>query len=120
MGSLDVDPEIVIGFRGIWPKSVHRDPTLQKRGVATITFFQLDDVTARKTLLLQRAWLVVALHGQLVQGQKPKPVASVSKMLASGSPHTNCARSFERLFRANQAEAAVVAAEAHDFLISRS
>ena len=102
VGSLDVDPEIVIGFRGIWPKSVHRDPTLQKRGVATITFFQLDDVTARKTLLLQRAWLVVALHGQLVQGQKPKPVALVSKMLASGSPHTNCARSFERLFRANQ------------------
>ena len=55
-----------------------------------------------------------------MQGQKPKAVAWANKMLASGSLHTNCARSFERLFRANQAEAAVVAAEAHDFLISRS
>ena len=28
VGSLDVDPEIVIGFRGILPKSVHRNPNL--------------------------------------------------------------------------------------------
>ena len=120
VGSLDVDPEVVISFRGIWPRSVHRSPTLQKRGVATITFFQLDDVTARKTLLLERARLIVALHGQLVQGQKPKAVELVNHMRSAGSPHTNCARSFERLFRSNQREAAAVADEAHDFLSSRS
>lgn len=120
IGSMDIDPERVISFRGIWPRSVHRNPSLQKRGVATIAFFQLDDVVERKNLLRERATLLVMLHGQLVQGQEPKAVAFVNNMLASGSPHTNCARSFERLFRANQTEAAAVADEARDFLISRS
>ena len=120
MGSLDIDPEKVISFRGILPQSVQRDPTLKERGRATIAFFRLDDVSTRKNLLRDRALLIVTLHGQLAKDRDKNAVALVDTLLAAGSHHTNCARSFARLFRANRADADTVAEGARKFLISRS
>ena len=119
----DVDPEEVISFRGILPRSEHPDPNLKQRGLATIAFFGLDDVNARKNLLCERAPLVILLHGQLAKATDRGDAtanALVESLLASSFPHANCARSFARLFRDDRAEADAVAQEAEKFLLSRS
>ena len=123
IGSRDADPEEVISFRGIFPRSEHPDANLKQRGLATITFFGLDDVTARKTLLRDRAQVVVLLHGQLAKATDQHDAAAralAERLLASCSPHANCARSFARLFREDRADADAVAEEAKNFLLSRS
>lgn len=123
IGSEDVDPEDVVSFRGIFPRSEHADPDLRKRGLATITFFGLDDVNARKNLLRERAQIVVLLHGQLAKATDRHAAAArelVDSLLASSAPHANCARSFARLFRDDRAEADSVAEEAEKYLLSRS
>ena len=123
IGLLDVDPEEVISFRGIFPQSEHADPNLKQRGLATITFLGLDNVNARKNLLRDRAWIVVLLHGQLAKATDQGDAAAralVKSLLASSAPHANCARSFARLFQEDRAEADAVAEEAEKFLLSRS
>ena len=123
IGPGDVDPEEVISFRGIFPRSKHTAANLKQRGLATITFFGLDDVNARKNLLRERAQVVVLLHGQLAKAADQHDAAArvlAESLLASSSPHANCARSFARLFRENRADADAVAEEVVKFLRSRS
>ena len=123
IGSRDVDPEDVISFRGVFPRSEHTEPNLKQRGLATIAFFALDDVNARKNLLRERAQVVVLLHSQLAKSTDQGDAAAralVKSLLASSSPHANCARSFARLFREDRAEADAVADEAAKFLRSGS
>ena len=123
IGSGDIDPEEVISFRGIFPRSEHADPNLKQRGLATITFLGLDDVNARKNLLRDRAWIVVLLHGQLAKATDQGDAAAralAKSLLVSNSSHSNCARSFARLFQEVRAEADAVAEEAEKFLLSRS
>ena len=123
IGSMDVDPEDVISFRGVFPTSEHTDSTLKQRGLATIAFFALDDVSARKNLLLERAMVIVVLRGQLAKATEQHDAAAralAGSLLASSSPHANCARSFARLFREDRADADAVAEEAENFLLSRS
>lgn len=125
IGHLDVDPEAVIDFHGIFPRSTSDDPTTRLRGLATIAFFSLDDVIARKNLMKERASVLLLLHAFLVrtddQGDAAaESAALVEKMLEPTSPHTNCARSFVRLFRSDPAQAAVVAGDAGTFLRSVS
>ena len=123
IGSRDVDPEEVISFRGVFPRSEHTGPNLKQRGLATIAFFALDDVSARKILLRERAMVIVVLRGQLAKATDQHSVsarARAGSLLVSSSPHANCARSFARLFREDRAEADAVAEEAENFLLSRS
>ena len=125
IGSLDVDPEEVITFHGVFPKSTSADRTSRLRGLVTIAFFGLDDVIARKNLLKERAWVVLSLHAFLVgSGERgdaaAESAAHVEKMLEPTSPHTNCARSFARLFRSDPDQAADVARLVGKFVHSGS
>ena len=123
IGSGDVDPQDVLSFRGVFPRSEHTDPNLRQRGLATITFFGLDDVNARKNLLRERAIVIVVLRGQLAKATDQHDAAAralAESLLVSSSPHANCARSFTRLFREDRAKADAVAEEAENFLLSRS
>ena len=125
IGRLDVDPEEVITFHGIFPKSTSDDRASRLRGLVTIAFFDLDNVIARKNLMKERAHIVSLLHTFLVRAEDRRstaaePAALVETMLASTSPHTNCARSFARLFRSDPAQAAEVAGLAETFLHSGS
>ena len=122
-GSMDVDPEDVISFRVVFPRSEHTSQNLKQRGLATIAFFALDDVSARKNLLRERAMVIVLLRGQLGRATDHHDAAAgafAESLLASNSPHANCARSFTRLFLEDRAEADAVAEEAENFLLSRS
>ena len=123
IGRLDVDPEDVISFHGILPQSTSADPLSRLRGLVTIAFFGLDDVISRKNLMRDRATIIVLLHGSLVKAEthgETETAELVGSLLAPTASHTNCARSFERLFRSNRTEADEVAGVALRFLISGS
>ena len=100
----------MIEFDGVFPRSDATDPLLKQRGSVTITCFGLDDVRARKNLLKERAQVILALHAMLVEAERGDPDASavVDTMLAPTAPHTNCARSFGRLFHADRPRADAV------------
>ena len=123
IGSIDIDPEHVVSFHGIFPQSRHADEAVKQRGSATIAFFGLDDVDKRKDLLLERGKLIILLHSQLSKAadQNDRTASEISAVLCtSSSPHANCARSFERLFFENRAEADEVADLATNFVLSKS
>ena len=123
IGRLDIDPEEAITFYGYLPQSKSTKPHMRLRGLVTISFFGLDDVFGRKTLLKDRAWVIIALHEFLVETEDEKDkqkAALVQDMLKSSSRHTNCARSFKRLFDADRTEAAIVADLAEKYFLSGS
>ena len=116
IGDLDVDPEDVINFYGILPRST------SQRGLVTIIFFDLDNAIGRKQLMRDRARLIVCLYPQLQMAQHSsvEAAAFVAKTCAESEPHTNCARSFVRLFQCDQAAAGRVADEANKYFVSGS
>lgn len=122
IGRLDVDPEDVLSFHGLLPRSHSEDPHLRLRGLVTIDFFGLDDVIGRKDLMRQRAWVIVFLHQELLKASKEdrEAAAQVTRMVAPTAEHANCARSFERLFHSNRTKADEVAYSVYKFLLSGS
>ena len=123
IGRLDIDPEEVITFYGYLPQSKSTKPHLRLRGLVTIFFFGLDDVFGRKTLLKERAWVIISLHLFLVEAEDNKnkqTAALVQEILKPSSRHTNCARSFKRLFHSDRTKAAEVARLAEEYILSRS
>ena len=123
IGSVDIDPEDVISFSGILPQSLSDDPILRLRGLATIVFFGLDDVVARKNLMRERAEVIVLLHYWLAKAEDQEDidaVAHVERMVASAAQHANCARDFKRLFNSDRPQARKVADDVERFLLSIS
>ena len=123
IGRLDIDPEEVITFYGYLPQSKSTKPLLRMRGLVTISFFGLDDFNDRKTLLKERAWVIIYLHFLLVEAEDKKDKQSsalVQNTLNPSSKHTNCARSFKRLFDDDRTKAAEVADLAKKYILSGS
>ena len=123
IGDVDVDPEEVISFYGILPQSTSKRPDLRKRGLVTIVFFGLDDTFRRKQLMKERAVLIVCLYPQLQKAQhstEEEARTFVDRSCEETEPHANCARSFVRLFRSDQAAADGVAAAACKYYVSGS
>lgn len=123
IGHVDVDPEEVISFYGILPQSISMEPVLRQRGLVTITFFGLDDVIRRKRLMQERAMLIFCLLQQLKKAYDWKDMnasAFVKSMLDEAAAHTNCVRSFVRLFRSDRAAADRVATAAYEYCCSGS
>ena len=119
---MDVDPEEVIEFDGVFPRSNATDPLLKQRGLVTIAFFGLDDVFARKNLMKERAQVILALHAMLVEAERGDAEARVvvDTMLAPTAPHANCARSFDRLFLSDRPRADEIHHTVVKFLASLS
>ena len=123
IGNVDVDPEKVISFYGIMPQSTSQQSTLRQRGLVTISFFGLDNTLKRKRLMKERALLIVCLYAQLQNAQhatEEEARVFIARTCEKTEPHANCARSFVRLFRSDQAAANVVAAAARKYYVSGS
>ena len=123
IGRLDIDPEEVITFYGYLPQSKSTKPHLRLRGLVTISFFGLDDFNDRKTLLKERAWVIIYLHFLLVEAEDKndkQSAALVQNTLNPSSKHTNCARSFKHLFDDDRTKAAEVADLAKKYILSGS
>ncbi len=122
IGQLDNDPEDVIDFYGYLARSKATDHHLKLRGVVTITFFSLNDAILRKELLKDRALVIIVLYRLLLKAKNgdQDSTTSVSEMLKPTSRHTNCARSFKRLFEFDEVEAAEIAELSEQFYLSGS
>lgn len=114
VGDFDDLPEDLIKFHGVSPQAVAASGHARARALVTIQFFKLDDEAKRKNLLRERAMVVTTLYPQLKTlktgtGAGKKIAAILVKACtAPHAPHTNCARSFQRLFQTNPAEAAQI------------
>lgn len=110
IGDFDVDPEDLITFYGTSPRAVAASGHRRSRALATIEFFKLDDVNKRKNLIQDRAMVIVAMYPQLEKRGKAGEDSAKAARLVEGftnpnSRHTNCARSFRRLFELDPVEA---------------
>ena len=127
VGDWDIDPESVISFLGFVPLADPTSPDYH-RGLVTIAFFGLDDIDMRSDLFLERAKIIVAMKPLLIDANDPTKTAAeraqaqgrVDRYTSAKAPHANCARSFERLFRANRAAADAVYTKADDYWASKS
>ncbi|NJL29049.1 MAG: hypothetical protein HC897_14765 [Thermoanaerobaculia bacterium] len=126
LGDFDADPEALIAFHGVSPQAVAASGHERWRALVTIEFFRLDDALARKSLVRERAAVIVALYPQLAAcdggNAADKKVAKkiVAGYTAPAAPHTSCARSFEKLFLSDRETARALYEAAADFIDSVS
>ncbi len=126
IGDIDADPEDLISFNGVSPYASGSGARAIHRGLVTIAFFGLDDFDQRKNLLLERARVITLLYDKLVASDSGDAETAqragqfIAALTNPKAPHTNCARSFLRLYRADRNEAKAFNAAAEQLLISSS
>lgn len=99
-----------IEFLGCMPQAITTSPDYF---CGTIAFFGLDDVDMRSDLFLERAMIIVSMKPLLDDANDQNTTAAdrvaaqarVDRFTSPKSPHANCARSFERLYKADRAAA---------------
>lgn len=126
IGDFDDGPETLIQFHGVSPYAAVKSGHKRYRGLVTIEFFQLDD-PSRNNLIRERAMILVSLFPALttLAGPAAKAERSLAGKIVKGSTaahsaHTNCARSFCRLFQTDPTEARRVYDRAADLVYSKS
>jgi hypothetical protein len=126
IGDFDDRPEDLIEFYGVSPRAVAAAGHERDRALVTIEFFRLDDIK-RKNLIRDRAFIIMMLYPQLERmsgtgsaAEKRAAEKLVTRLTSPDAAHTNCAASFVRLFRSDQAEARQIADRATDLITSMS
>jgi hypothetical protein len=111
IGRVDQDPENLIEFYGLSPRPTQTKGHGRLRALVTIEFFKLDKGKNRKTLMRGRAELLEKLVFTLRLKAKAGSAAErnqyqqvIDRMTTNSSEHTNCLRSFVRLYESNPAE----------------
>jgi hypothetical protein len=127
IGNFDDDPEALIHFHGTSPQPSAPHGHARDRALVTIEFFKLDDAIKRKNLIRERAMIIIAMYPQLEKMSKsPSKVernrarALINKCSAPDMAHTNCARSFQRLYKTDPDEAEALFLSALDLICSIS
>jgi len=127
VGDWDIDPESVIGFLGFVPQADAASPDFH-RGLVTIAFFGLDDIDMRSDLFLERAEIISLMRAFVADAndatrtaaQRAQAQKLVDRFTSQKAKHANCARSFERLYKADRAAAEAVYQRADDYWASKS
>jgi hypothetical protein len=117
IGTIDDDPQALIGFQGILPVPIGKTPPERRRGEVTIDFFLLHK---RETLRLERSEVIRGLFFALIvrDDQSKSEVlrkfakASIDALVAKSSRHSSCASSFVKVWETNQGEAQELATSA--------
>lgn len=124
LGDLDDDPEEILTFDGINPVPRVRRGPRSRRARVTIDFFELDE---REELWQGRAGVIVKLFLALrvqeeATDRRALDIASraVATLLSPAGEHTNCARSFRRLYDRDRTRAVDIAERAQAYLDSQS
>lgn len=128
IGDFDDDPEDLIAFYGILPYSKVNNGFKHQKALVTINFFGLNDVNNRKNLFRERGSIILTLHPLLktvnsnVQSVLDKTTAQelIDLAVSSKAPHSNCARSYVKLFNENPAVAEELFYKVKEFIISIS
>ena len=108
VGTVDTNPEKLIGFNANVPTPVARSGFDRRRAQVTIDFFDLTD----ESLMLERArcicdWYAAAIA---VENTTPGPdrddlIMHMRLMEDARSPHTSCVRNYKSVFEADRATA---------------
>jgi hypothetical protein len=130
IGNVDEKPEDLIEFYGLSPRPRLKKGHGKLRGLVTIDFFKLDTGktrAVRKTLMRGRAELIEKLVFALRLKAKATSSAerkqyqeAIDRSTTPSSEHTNCLRSFVRLYESNHAERETVYAGIMKYLDSVS
>jgi hypothetical protein len=127
VGDFDENPENLIRFHGVSPQAVENSGYKRARALVTIEFFHLDNVEKRRNLLEERARIIIILYPQLekiTDGASDAKLASAQGIIAKSTspeaPHTNCARSFKRLYENDRREAEAIFNMSVDLINSSS
>lgn len=121
VGTIDTNPETLIDFHGLSPRAKLTNGFGRQRALVCISFFQLRN-PLRKELYRERAQQISAVHSYLLNLKYAGDVWDrlITAYQASSSPHTNCTRSYVRLFHSNREEADEIFKLASDYLQSIS
>ena len=127
IGCFDESPENLIRFHGVSPQAVAADGHQRARALVTIEFFELDHPEKRKRLMKERALVIMVLYPELEKeaggasgAEAADATRAVEKLTSASELHTNCARSFKRLFYSDNVEAKAVYDRARQFFMSGS
>jgi hypothetical protein len=126
IGDVDDDPETLIEFHGPSPRPVAKKGFKRHRALVTIEFFNLDNPDERKNLYRDRALVIMALFPLLQKTKKGDVTAKASAketvegFLQPQLRQLNCARSFQRLFENDDAEAEAIFEAAVKYMTSIS
>lgn len=127
IGDFDESPEDLIRFHGVSPQAVAPDGHRRARALVTIEFFELDHPEKRKRLMKERALVIMVLYPELEKeaggaggAEAADATRAVEKLTSASELHTNCARSFKRLFYSDRVEAKAVYDRARQFFMSGS
>ncbi len=111
LGHFDSDPESIVEYDGILAVPRVKSGEKHLRGIAIIVFFRLN---IREEHFLERAQKLAALFLALRESDSTQPLvrttarALVSSLTSENSAHTNCMRSFKRLFESDRARAETI------------
>lgn len=120
IGTLDEDPEDLIHFVGDVPLPKHSDTNSHayRRALLTILFFRLGKNSA---LRKGRVLLICMLYKQLKKGSQDRNAAkAIAELTNDENEHTNCCRSFVRLYQSNPQMAHHIFQSAKAFWESKS
>ena len=106
LGDFDDDPEELIHFAGVSPVPVEKNGFKFERAFITIKFFELDNRATRMNMFLERANIIITMFPflqKLDDGNTPEKAKETARLLiesytSENCAHTNCARSFKKLF----------------------
>jgi len=118
IGDIDENPEGLIEFYGVSPQAKKNSGFGRKRALVTIEIFQLDSVDKRRYLFKARArwiWTLFQCLLQIDNGNSTEKLQAelvADHLTSPASEHTNCLRSFRKLYLSNFDEAKTIADEA--------
>jgi len=122
VGNHDHPPESLIAFNGLSPYTCGSTKYKIRRGLVSISFFKLDDL-GRKYLFSERATIITDMFAylELAANGRTRRIRTrykklVEVMTKPSSPHSNCARSFRKLYNQDWDEADAVCDLASDYL----
>ncbi len=119
IGVIDSNPEDLITFRGLSPLPGYSTKGhKRRRALVTIALLGLDDAIKRRDLFKERARCLRLLFlelearaGATRDTVRVKHQEMIDNLTDAGTPHTNCLRSFKRLYELNRQEAREFAEE---------
>jgi hypothetical protein len=128
IGEIDEDPEALIRFVGFVPVSVAAvDGPEGRRARVTIDLFRLGPDQGRDDLIGERSVIIRPLYHHLVSVADADSTTErhhfaareIGRLTSTASPHTNCARSFVRLFAQDRALAREVYLRCDEYVSGR-
>lgn len=126
LSDVDDDPEELIHFHGLIPQP-RRGGFDRQRALVTIRVFELDGI-GRPDLLHDRAETLEKLYYALKERDRPSStqqeiddaIAAISRLTSSRARHTNCMKSYERLWNTNHPEAIAIYENIKTYLKTKS